>query len=163
MPRTAPAYTGTYTWVLISYRWIDANGQTGSTPVITTPARATVANVEGMADAIADMSNANLYDIVYEGHTGVTPEPTDATEAPRESVKDVIVLSQRDNTTRQTQGIEVPAPLDALFVDGTNQPDVDDPAFVALLLASSLLLPPTFDAVSIRFSEHKGYNKSVKL
>lgn len=163
MPRTAPTYTGTPTYVLVSYRWIDANGQTGSTPLITTPARATVANIEGMADALSDMSNANLYDIVVEDHTGVTPEPTDATEAPRESVKDVITLTQRDAVTRQTQGVELPAPLDSLFVDGTNTPNVEDAAFVALLLASSLLLPATFDAISIRFSEHKGYNKGVKI
>lgn len=161
--RTAPTYTGTPVYLVVSYRWIDANGQLGSTPIITTPARATVANVEGMADALADMSNANLYDIVIENHTGVTPEPTDATDAPRESVKDIITLTQRDNATRQTQGIELPAPLDSLFVDDTNQVNSDDPAFVALLLASSLLLPATFDAISLRFTERKGYNKSTRI
>jgi hypothetical protein len=163
MARTAPTYTGTPTYVVVSYRWIDANSQLGSTPITTTLARATTANIEGMADALSDLSNANLYDIVLEGHTAVAPTPLDAVEEPRESVKDVINLLQRDNATRQTQDIELPAPLDSLFVEGTNQVDPEQGGFVALLLATSLILPASYDAISTRFSEHKGTNKSSRL
>lgn len=163
MARTAPAYTGTPTYVVVSLRWIDANGQLGSTPIITTPARATVAAIEGLADALSDLSNANLYDIVLEEHTAVTPEPGDAVEEPRESVKDVITVTQRDATTRQTQGVELPAPLDSLFISGTNDVNVDDLGFVAMLLSMSLILPTTFDAISTRFTEHKGFNKGTRL
>lgn len=164
MARTAPTYTGTPTYVVVSYRFIDANGQLGSSSLITTQARATVANIEGMADALADMTNANLYDIVVENHTAAgTADSDDAVEEPRESVKDVVTLTQREATTRQTQGMELPAPIDAIFVEDTNDVDTENALVLAWQTASALILPTTYEAVSIRFTERKGYNKSTKL
>lgn len=164
MPRTAPTYTGTPTYTIVSFKWIDANGQLDSTPYITTPARATVGAVEAMAVALAAASNANLYDIVVEGHTGATSaSPTAAIEEPRESVKDQILTLQRDAITRQTQEVEIPAPLDALMVPGTNDVDIDNVLYQAVNTAADALLPASFAPISVRFSEHKGVNKKKRV
>jgi len=162
--RTAPTYTGTATYVVVSYRFIDANNQLGSVPFLTTTARATVANIEGMADALADASNANLYDIVVENHTAAaTASPAAAAEEPRESVKDVILNTQRDSVSRKTQSCYIPAPLDSLLVPETNEVDVTAPLISAYALAAGLLLPTTYASVSYRFSEHKGTNKKTRV
>lgn len=164
MPRTAPTYTGTPTYVVVSFKWIDANGQLDSTPYITTAARATPTNVEAMAVALAAASNANLYDIVNEQHTGaLSASPAAAVEEPRESVKDVINTLQRDGVTRQTQEVVIPAPLDALLVAGSNDPDIDNALYQAVNTAADLLLPTGYAPISVRFSEHKGTNKKKRV
>lgn len=164
MPRTAPTYTGTPTYTIVSFRWIDANGQLDSTSYVTTPARASAANIEAMAVALGAASNGNLYDIVLEGHTGaISASPSAATEAPRESIKDVIITLQRDAITRQTQEVEIPAPLDSIFVAGTNQPDIDNALYQAVNTAADALLPAGYAPISARFSEHKGTNRKVRV
>lgn len=165
MARTAPTYTGTATWTLVSYRWVDANGQQGSTPFITTPARATTAAIEAMAVALAAASNANLYDIVVEAHTE-SPFGADiaaAVEEPRESVKDIINILEKDTTTRQTQDVEIPAPLDSMFLAGTNNVDTANTLLQAVVTAAETLLPATMNATSVRFTERRGRNKATKI
>lgn len=164
MPRTAPTYSGTPTYVVVSFRWIDANAQLDSTSYLTTLARATTANIEAFAAAVAAASNANLYDIVLEGHTAATSaSPVAAVEEPRESVKDVILTLQRESTTRQTQEVQIPAPIDSLFVPGTNQPDPLQTEYIAVNTAADALLPSGYAPISVRFSEHKGTNKKVPV
>lgn len=165
MPRTAPTYTGTPTYQVVSYRFVDANGQLGSVPITTTPARATVANVEAMAVALGAASNANLYDIVIEAHTESTfgIDVSAAIEEPRESVKDIINILEKNTSTRQTQDIEIPAPLDSVFVAGSNDVVTDNVLIVAVINAAEALLPVEYVAQSVRFTERKGRNKATRL
>ena len=163
MPRTAPTYTGTPTYVIVSYRFIDANGDLASTPYITTPARATTANIEAMAVALGAASNANLYDIVVETHTGANASSAAADEEPRESANDVINTLVREPTTRQTQEVVIPAPLDSLFVAGSNTVDPSVTEYQAVNTAANNLLPDTYGFVSVRFSEHRKINAKVKF
>jgi len=160
MARTAPTYSGTPTYVVVSFRWIDANGGLTSTSYVTTLARASVANVEAAAVALGAASNANLYDIVMEQHTSAaSASKLAAADESRESVNDYIVTLQRDNATRQTQDVYIPAPLDALLVAGTNDPDLDNTEYQAVNTAFDALLPAGFVPISVRFSEHKKVNK----
>jgi hypothetical protein len=163
MPRTAPTFDGTPTYVIVSFRWIDANGQLESTPYLTTLARATTGNIEAMADALVAASNANLYDIVLETHTSGNASASTATEAPRESVNDFINTLVRDPASRKTQEVAIPAPLDSLFVAGTNIPDTTVTEYQAVNTAANALLPDAYVFVSARFAEHKKVNQKVKF
>lgn len=163
MPRTAPTYTGTPTYVIVSFRFIDANGGLASTPYITTPARATTANIEAMAEALGAASNANLYDIVVEEHTGATASASAAAEDPRESANDVINTLVREPSTRQTQEVVIPAPLDSLFVAGSNTVDPSQTLYQDVNTAANALLPDAYAFVSVRFSEHRKINSKVKF
>lgn len=162
MARTAPTVTTTPTYVQVSFRFIDANGQLDAFSYITTPARATAAAVEAAAVALGAASNANLYEVNINNVTGITPSLASAVEQPRESVKDVIVELWRDNTTRQTQEVYIPAPLDSLFVVDTNDPDMGIAEAAAVEAAFNTLLPASYDPISFRFSEHKGVNKKTR-
>jgi len=67
MPRTVPTYSGTPSYVIVSFRFIDANGAKESLPILTTSARATSAAIEAMAVALAAASNANLWKLRFSG------------------------------------------------------------------------------------------------
>lgn len=163
MPRTAPTYTGTPTYVIVSYRFIDANGGLTSTAYITTTARATTGNIEAMAAALAAASNANLYDISVASHTAGASTATTAVDEPRESVNDVINTLVREPTTRQTQEVVIPAPLDSLFVLDSNVVDPSVTEYQAVNTAANALLPDTYTFVSVRFSEHRKINAKTKF
>jgi hypothetical protein len=163
LPRTAPEYTGTPSYVTVSYRWIDANGNKESTPYLTTLARATVAAIEAMADALVAASNANLYDIVLETHTEGAASASTATEAPRESANDFINTLVRDPASRKTQEVAIPAPIDAMFVAGTNVVDTANATYQAVNTAANTLLPDAYTFVSTRFSQHRKINQKVNF
>jgi len=163
MPRTAPAYTGTPSYAVISFRFIDANGSKTSTSYITTIARATAPNIDAMADALALTSNANLYDIVLETHTEGAATASTALDASRESANDFINTLVRDPVSRKTQEVAIPAPLDALFVAGTNVPDVTNTLYQDVNTAANALLPDAYVFVSVRFSEHRKLNSKVNF
>jgi hypothetical protein len=163
MARTAPTYTGTPTYVIVSFKFIDANGALATTPYITTLARATVSNIEALADALAEASNANLYDIVLETHNAGAASAASAVEESRESANDVITTLVRDPVTRQTQEVVIPAPLDALLVAGTNTVDAANGLYQAVNTAANTVLPDAYTFVSTRFSEHRKINQKTKF
>jgi len=155
----APAF------VRLSFKFIDANGQTDSNSYITDATNATDAHINAMAVALGAATNASLYSIektlVQETVAGASP--SNATEEPRESVKDNIVVLYKQFTTRQTQDVYIPAPLDSIFVPSTQDVDVDNALFTAVTTAAENLLPDAYSSISVRFSEHKGVNKKTRL
>jgi hypothetical protein len=163
MPRTAPEYTGTPSYVTVSFRWIDANGNKESTPYITTLARATTGNIEAMADALVAASNANLYDIVLETHTEGAPTATTAVDAPRESANDFINTLVRDPVSRKSQEVAIPAPIDAMFQPESNIVDVANTTYQAVNTAANALLPDAYTFISVRFSQHRKINAKVSF
>lgn len=164
MPRTAPTVGGTPTYVVVSFLWIDANGNLGSTPYTTTLARATDAVVEAMAVAVGAASNANVYDVTIELHySAAAPSAAAATEAPRESVNDVILTLIRDPASRKTQEVQIPAPLDSLFTAGTNDVDPTQTLYQAVNTAANNLVAAAYGFISVRFSEHKKTNKKTRF
>ncbi len=155
MPRTAPTYTGTPTYVVVSFRFIDANGDKTSESFITTAARATTAAIEAMAAALAAASNANLYDIVVESHDDGAPSAAAATDALRESGNDWIITLVRDPSSRKTQEVGIPAPVEAMFIVGKNDVDVANGLYQAVNTAADTLLPAAYVFISTRFSQHR--------
>lgn len=164
MPRTAPTVNGTPTFVIVSLRMIDANGQLDSIPYRTTLARATNAAVEAVVAKQAAASNGNVYDCVIELHyAAATVSPSSATEAPRESIKDAIVILEKDVAAGASQESLILAPLDSLFLDGTNDVDITQTPFTEYNTAVDALLPTTYAPISTRFSERKGTNSKTRL
>lgn len=161
MPRTAPTWDGTPNYVIVSYHWIDANGSKTTTPYITTLARATTGNIEAMAAALVEASNANLWDISLEMHEDGAPSALTADDAPRESANDYINTLVRDPVSRKTQEVAIPAPLDALFIPETNDPDTENPFYQAVNTAANALLPDAYTFISTRFSEHRKLGKKT--
>lgn len=164
MARTAPTVGGTPTYVVVSFKWIDANGVIDTTSYISTRARATDGNVEAAAVALGAASNANLYAVeIGEIYSAATPSSAAATEAPREAVKDVINTLVRDSVSRKTQEVLIPAPLDAIFVTDTNIVDPTNALYQAVNTAMDAVLVATYGFISVRFAERKGTNAKIKF
>lgn len=163
MPNTVPTVDGTNpTFVRVGFSYIDANGTQDSFSVVTTAARATPAAVEAALAALSAATNASIFEVrleqVYQGSASKLL----AVEAPRESAKDVIETLVRQPSSRMTQYVYIPAPLDALFVPDSNIPDVDNTLYDAVDLAFDLLLPADYVPISVRFAEHKLTAQKVK-
>lgn len=163
MGRTAPAYTGTPSYCVISFRFIDANGGLTSTPYTTTLARATAPNIDAMADALAAASQANLYDIVLETHTEGAMSTSAASDQSRESAHDYINTLVRDPASRKTQEVAIPAPDDEMFIPGTSDVDIENEMYQAVNVAANALLPDAYTFVSTRFSQHRKINKKTRF
>lgn len=163
MPLTAPTFdSATPTFVRVGFSFIDANGGTNSVSVITTVARATDTNINAAATALGSASNANLWEIRKELIAGDSASPDGADEAPRESAKDVVNILYRNNSTRQTQDPFIPAPLDSLFLEESNNVDVTQAEYLAVETAFENLLDAAYGVVSTRFTQRKEINKAQK-
>jgi hypothetical protein len=156
MPRTVPTVGGTPSYVLVTMRYIDANGTKDAQSLRTTLARATNAAVEAWVAKVAAASNANVYEVNIQSiYTANTASPAAATEAPRESAKDVIETLEKDVSSGKTQYSYIPAPLDAMFLAGTQTVDITNTTYTDVNAAVDTLLPTTYAPISVRFAEHK--------
>lgn len=157
MPNTVPTVDGSNpTYVRVGFSYIDANGTKDSFSVITTKARATAAVIEGCVSALGNASNANIYEVRIEDvYAAGTPSPASAAELPRESAKDVIETMRKDPSSQKTQYDYIPAPSDNIFVEGSNVVDTANSLYEAVDQAFDLLFPASYNAISVRFAEHK--------
>jgi len=155
MPEGVPLVTDPSTFVLITFRYIDANGTPDAFSVRSTPARATPAAIEAATVALGAATNAFVYEVWRKEVWATSPSPTSAIDAPRESANDVIETLTKDLASGAAQYFYIPAPLDELFVEGTNDVIIDSDEYVAVKDAFDALLPSTYQARSVRFAEHK--------
>lgn len=163
MPRTAPTVNGTPQAVRVSFRYIDANGTKDAFSIITTLARATNANVEACLAKLGAASNVNFYEADIGSLYRALPSPGAAVEEPRESAKDVLEILEKDLSSAASQYVYIPGPLDSLFLEGTNDPDITQTAFTEVRDAFSALLPATYAAASVRFAEHKNQGQRQEM
>jgi len=164
MPVTAPTVGGTPTYVLVSFRYVDANGVKDAFSVRTTLARATNANVEAARVAVGAATNANVYEVlITSAYSSASASPAAATDALRESANDVIETLQKDIASGASQYVYIPAPLEEIFFEGTNDIDTANALYAAVNTAFDAVLPASFSAISVRFAEHKNLGTKTPL
>lgn len=161
MARTAPEVNGTPTTKLISFRFIDAQGDTRAVSVRALPANATNANIESFADAMGAMTNANIYQIVVEDEYTSVADSSTAANAPIVSSRSNIVVSAK-NAVGDLKNTFIPAPDSALFIPTTDTPNVDA-LFTPIFTAYLALLGTGFEIVSVRYTERREVNEKVKI
>lgn len=159
MPRTAPTVDGSGNFREVSFRWIDANNSRRS-DTLRVAQDATDAEIEAIVADFAAKSNANLYRVDVTMVYNSVLQPSDAVEEPRESVNDNIVILFKDSAGN-ARDFFIPAPLDSLFVGGTNNPDAAD--FAATIAALQAALEVAYEPVSLRFTERRRKNRSVPV
>lgn len=156
MPRSAPTVNGTPTYVLLSMRYVDANGVKDSFALRTTLARATDTLVEAYIVALAAATNVNIYAVEKQLiYASPTASPLLALEAPRIDARDVIEQLQKDIAAGASQYSYIPAPLDEIFVPDTNTVDLANALYDAVTQAVDLILPASYNPISVRFAQHK--------
>lgn len=159
MPRTAPTVDGTGNYRQITLKWIDANnGKRSDTYDIA--ADTTDAEVEAIIAAMAVASNGNIYQVKVSMVYNSVANVGDATEAPRESIRDNVVILYKDSANNAVDWF-IPAPIDALFVAGTNNPDSANTDLQDVRDAIDAAIATAYQPVSYRFSERRKKNPSV--
>lgn len=161
MPRTAPAVNGTPQFKKVSFRWIDFSGDKRSDS-LQIPAAATDAQIEAMAEALADGSNASLYAVVPEFWYNSTPDKTNAVNEPKDSVFDNMVMLAKTAANLSQRGF-IPAPIDGLFAPTTDQPNPASTELVAIMTAFLALVGAGYSIVSLRYTERREINEAVNV
>lgn len=163
MPRTAPAVDGTPDFARVSMTFTDYTGDQRSVSLLI-PAATTDANIEAMADAIGDVTHANLWRVektfVYEGDSSKSNAQDDG----RSSVYDNVVILFRNATTRQTQDAFIPAPYESLFIADTDNPDTDPASVLSVLtgVIEVVIGAAAYNPISARFTERREINQRQK-
>ena len=161
MARTAPAINGTPIYKTLSLSWIDASGDL-RTDTIQLPVAATDAQMEAIANTVEDVSNASLYKITVGEVYNSIADKDDAVDAVKDSVYDNLVILAKTALNASSR-VFIPAPEGALFVPGTDQIDPSNADLAAVLAAMLAALGVTYDVVSIRYTERREINESVKI
>jgi len=160
--RTAPTVDGAPALKRVSLGWIDDDGDMKSYSFYCDGA-STAAEIEGYADSIVPASNASLWSIeVSEVYEGIAIK-SNADSAPEDSVQDVILVTYKNPTTKQTFRSYVPAPKTAMLVTGSEVVDTADALFTAWLAGVSAILPAGYSPVTARFNKHREINESIGI
>lgn len=163
MARSVPAIDGTPDFTRVSMTFTDFTGDQRSVSALGGPA-VSAAQIEAAVDAMAEYSNAVLWRVevtgVYEGSSS----KTQASDETYPSVYDNVVVLFRNGTTRQTQNMFVPAPVQLLFVPGTDNPNVDPTSDLSVLTAlwEAMIGSASYNAISARFTERREINQAQK-
>lgn len=151
--RTAPAMTAAATGRLFTLHLIDASGDL-FTQMVPVPVAATAAQLEAIADAYADGSNASVWaatdSILREG----SADPDNAVAEYRASVKDGINLSFKNLTTRNVIPYRLIAPIDATMQGNQDIPLLSSAEVTALIVALLAVLP-TYDFTRAQYTERR--------
>jgi len=161
--RSAPAIDGSPDFLLTSFQWVDYVGDRYSAQIVMSGTTATPAEIETLADALQDASNASLWRVqVTQDYQGAMLK-SNALEEVWNDAEDVVVIHYKNPTTRASEYVNFPAPIDSIFVDGTEQIDTANATFTAILAAVAATLPTGFNPVTVRFSQHKDVNQSTLI
>lgn len=162
MPGTRSAGTvdGTPDFLEVSFQWIDYVGDRYTCSFIASGTTATPAEIEALAADMQAISNASLWNVrVTQDYRGAMLK-SNALEEVWNDAEDVMVIHYKNLTSRADLYVNVPAPLDDIFVEGTEQVDTAHADFTALLASVAAILPTGFNPATVRFSKHREVNQA---
>lgn len=158
--RTAQTVDGSPDYLEITFQWVDYVGDRFTCSFIASGTAATPAEIEGLAADMQAISNASLWNIrVVQDYRGQMLK-SNALEEVWNDAEDVMVVHYKNLATRADLYVNVPAPIDDIFVEGTEQVDTADTAFTDLLSTIAAVLPTGFNPATVRFSKHREINQS---
>lgn len=158
--RTAPDVDGSPDFLQLSFSWIDYVGDRYTCSFLASGTAATPAEIEALGDVLQAASNASLWRIqVIQDYQGQMLK-SNALEEVWNDAEDVAVIHYKNPTTRADLYVNFPAPLDDMFVEGTEQVDTADVLFTNILAAVAAVVPTGFNPATVRFSKHREVNQS---
>jgi hypothetical protein len=161
MPSTAGVIDSTPTRRLIHLSYIDVNEQV-NTDSYEILASATDAQLNTFVAKMGAASNANLWRVAVTNEFAPTIGlKADAVDAVDDSVKDNIVILYKATTGSQAFDLYVPAPVEAMLVAGTLNPNPTATEFSELIAAADAVFS-SYNRKSYRYSEHRKKNKVTR-
>lgn len=163
MPNDAGTVDTTPTRRIVHLSFIDSEGKL-RTDSYDIPGTTPDAEINALAAAIGAVTNASLWQIGYTNWFATsTPSKANADDLTNDSVFDNVVILLKDPALADGLDFFIPANLETVtMVAGTENPDPATTEMLALLAAIEAIWS-SYAPVSIRFSERKNKNRSVKL
>ena len=162
--RTAPivdALSANMTFKQVSIRLMDWTGDFRTDTYRLIPA-VTNDQVEALVAAVAALTNATLYEVkISEVYTSVA-DSTNALEEVWENAKDNLVV-QSKKPTGESQRVFIPAPINAMFIEQTDQIDPTFAALGTLLAAWDAAVDAEFEIIGAHFTSRRDINQQVKI
>lgn len=162
MPNNAGAVDATPTRKIYHLSYIDSEGKL-RTDSYDVPSGVTDAELNALTAAVGAVTNASLYAIGVTNWfaTGVA-QKSDADDLTNDSVKDNLVILMK-NAVNDSFDFFVPANLETVtMVAGTENPDPATTEMAALFAALETI-HGGYTAYSVRFTERRQKNRSVKV
>lgn len=161
--RTAPAIDGiAFTYKKVSLHWMDYTGEKRADSYKFDPA-ATAAEIEAFAAASQALSNATLWQVTVADVYSSVEDADNAVEAVWEEASANVTV-QTKNASGQSIRTFIPAPVDTMFVEGTETPDITVVAFGSTYVAAlQALLPAGYSIVGARFTSRRDINQQIKI
>lgn len=158
--RTAPTVDGTFDYINVSISLIDYTGEV-RTDSYQLDADSTDAEVEAFVAATAALSNASVWRVRVGQVYNSVPDSSNAIEEVWEDIKTNLVILAK-NPLNDAQNIFIPAPINDLFIEGTEELD---PTNVALgdYLTAYLAMKANYSIVSGRFTQRRSMGTRVAI
>jgi hypothetical protein len=156
--RTAPTISGTPTYKIVSLTWYDYTGEQ-RTDSYQMDADSTAAEIEAFAVAMQALSNATLWRVGVADTYNSVGDSSNALEQVWEDAETNLVFLAK-TSLNVANNLFVPAPINAAFVEGTEEIDPTN-AEIAALLAAWLPMRAGFSVVSGRFTQRRSIGTKV--
>lgn len=159
--RTAPAVDGTPNWKVVSITVYDYTGEQ-RTDSYYLDADSTDAEIEAIVDALQDTTNATIWKVSVSDLYNSVGDPSNATEAVWEEASSNLVLLLKSATVEKGFNFFIPAPANAMFIEGTENIDPANASLAALMTA---ILPTRagYSFVSARFTSRRDVGTKINL
>lgn len=158
--RTAPAVNGTPTWLNVSVSIIDHTGDV-RTDTYQMDADSSDAEIEAYVAGIQLLSNSSIYRVTVGQVYNSAKDKTQALEVVWENAHDNVVVLQK-TATNASQDFYIPAPIEAMFVAGTENINPAYGDFVTYL-ATITPMRAGYLKTSARFTHRKHIGTKINL
>lgn len=158
--RTAPTIDGTATFITVSVTLYDYTGEQ-RTDSYRLDADSSNAEIEAFVAALQAVTNGTIWRVRVGYVYNSVGDSTNALEAVWEEASSNVVLLAKD-AEENAIDFYIPAPINAMFVEGTEQIDPTNAA-LATLLAAILPMKATFSFVSARFTSRRDIGTKINF
>jgi len=158
--RTAPTIDGSETFRVISATFLDYTGEQ-RTVTVQVDAGVTDVQVETYIAALQAISNGTLYRVAVKDVYNSVGDSSNALEDVWEEISANLVILTKDANNNSLDWY-VPAPINDMFIEGTEQ---IDPASIPLgdYLTALLALKSGYSVVSGRFTSRRDIGTKVNI
>lgn len=159
--RTAPTVNGTPQWRSVSVTLYDYTGDQ-RTDSYMLDADSTDAEIEAFVAALQACTNGTIWRVVVGDVYNSVGDSSNAVEAVWENAKDNVVLLAK-TAANVSQDFYIPAPSNAMFLEGTENIDPANTELLALMATIVTPIRAAYSFVSARFTHRRQIGTKINF
>lgn len=159
--RTAPTVDGTPNWKVVSVTLYDHTGEQ-RTDSYYFDADSTAAEIEAFVVALQDVTNGTIWKVGVTDLYNSIGDSSNAIEEVWEDADTNVVLLAKSPTVVQGMDFYIPAPINAMFLEGTNEIDPAN-ADLAAFMTAILAMKAGYSFVSARLTSRRDIGTKINF